>query len=215
MRVSLPLLNYLPGVYQGGVGGPQASRVTFGLNLAWSPLTLYRDPAFSAPLSRQRFGESWLQTDTRRTLDNVGNRSERGVLERGRVKRIWPSSTMAPALLCRRGNNWGKVEDTDTACGTQLAWTHRHSCVAHKLLFNLNFLIFLRPKGRNSLLAISPFTSTSIREWMRNRALLMQPVPGCKRNFFLHLPRCSIFKLPWSIMHPPKLLLCDQPWIIW
>ena len=88
MRVSLPLLNYLPGVYQGGAGGPQARRVTFGLNLAWSPLTMYRDPAFSAPLSRQRFGESWLQTDTRRTLDNVGNRSERGVLERGRVKRI-------------------------------------------------------------------------------------------------------------------------------
>ena len=88
MRVSLPLLNYLPGVYQGGVGGPQARSVTFGLNLAWSPLTMYRDPAFSAPLSRQRFGESWLQTDTPRTLDNVGNRSERGVLERGRVKRI-------------------------------------------------------------------------------------------------------------------------------
>ena len=88
MRVSLPLLNYLPGMYQGGVGGPQARSVTFGLNSAWSPLALYRDPAFSAPLSRQRFGESWLQTDTPRTLDNVGNRSERGVLERGRVKRI-------------------------------------------------------------------------------------------------------------------------------
>ena len=147
MRVSLPLLNYLPGVYQGGAGGPQARRVTFGLNLAWSPLTMYRDPAFSAPLSRQQFGESWLQTDTPRTLDNVGNRSERGVLKRGRVKRIWPSSTMAPALLCRRGNNWGKVEDTDTACGTQLAWTHRHSCVAHRAAVQPKLLNFFATQG--------------------------------------------------------------------
>ena len=127
MRVSLPLLNYLPGVYQGGAGGPEARRVTFGLNLAWSPLAMYRDPAFSAPLSRQRFGESWLQTDTRRTLDNVGNGSERGVLERGRVKRIWPSSTMAPARSAGVATIEGKsrtqtppvehnlLEHTDTA----------------------------------------------------------------------------------------------------
>ena len=36
-----------------------------------------------------------------------------------------------------------------------------------------------------------------------------------QKKLFLQLPRCSIFKLHWSIMHLPKFFLCDQSWIIW
>ena len=73
MRVSLPLLNYLPGVYQGGAGGPQARRVTFGLNLAWSPLTIPPSPLLCPGNGLEKVGSKRTHAEPLTTLE-IGQR---------------------------------------------------------------------------------------------------------------------------------------------